>query len=459
MDPASPELKALLQRCREAPADDLPRLVLADWLDEHGDADRAAFVRVQLALSHPSADTVQHGQLKALEQTFIQANFEAWVGELQPILNGLRYGSEANRGLTAFAPRIATPGRALNLTLRRGCIQLRHLDPTWLSDPALRAWLRSPAGDWLEQIGLVGMTPDAFERLDLPPECYGRIRILLRKPSQEFADFSVFGPGRLSSHDDLAPHDWQRFFRNPNFNAIRSLAVESGLPFLRELGQTDVGRLVELEFRSLAENAEIARILATISFRSLSGLDFGPVSEGAMRSIVASPYLRNLAEWNLIGSPLGDGGMRTLCESPLAQSLRSASFPNTGIGDDGLEALVRSPIFEHLNSPSLNLMMNRIGDRGVTTLAESEHLLRYREIVLRENNCGDRGAADLAASASAANLTHIDFWRNRIGDAGAAALSQSPHLGRIVDLCLKENRIGPDGEAALFEGFGDRVKV
>jgi len=95
----------------------------------------------------------------------------------------------------------------------------------------------------------------------------------------------------------------------------------------------------------------------------------------------------------------------------------------------------------------------------VTTLAESEHLLRYREIVLRENNCGDRGAADLAASASAANLTHVDFWRNRIGDAGAAALSQSPHLGRIVDLCLKENRIGPDGEAALFEGFGDRVKV
>ena len=34
-----PELLALLQGCKEAPDDPLPRLILADWLEEHGLAD------------------------------------------------------------------------------------------------------------------------------------------------------------------------------------------------------------------------------------------------------------------------------------------------------------------------------------------------------------------------------------------------------------------------------------
>ncbi len=35
----------------ESPADDLPRLVYADWLEENGEADRAEFIRVQCALA------------------------------------------------------------------------------------------------------------------------------------------------------------------------------------------------------------------------------------------------------------------------------------------------------------------------------------------------------------------------------------------------------------------------
>src|SRR4051812_48918640 len=40
---------AFLAAIAANPDDDLPRLVFADWLDEHGDADRAAFVRLQCA--------------------------------------------------------------------------------------------------------------------------------------------------------------------------------------------------------------------------------------------------------------------------------------------------------------------------------------------------------------------------------------------------------------------------
>src|SRR5438309_7067053 len=41
---------ALLAAIREAPRDDAPRLIYADWLDEHGEADLAEFIRVQIEI-------------------------------------------------------------------------------------------------------------------------------------------------------------------------------------------------------------------------------------------------------------------------------------------------------------------------------------------------------------------------------------------------------------------------
>lgn len=41
--------RAFIAAIRANPADDTPRLVAADWLDEHGERDRAEFIRVHLA--------------------------------------------------------------------------------------------------------------------------------------------------------------------------------------------------------------------------------------------------------------------------------------------------------------------------------------------------------------------------------------------------------------------------
>ena len=47
----TPEADALLAAILAAPDDDAPRLVFADWLDEHHQADRAAFIRLQIELA------------------------------------------------------------------------------------------------------------------------------------------------------------------------------------------------------------------------------------------------------------------------------------------------------------------------------------------------------------------------------------------------------------------------
>ena len=42
---------AFLGDSAENPDDDAPRLIFADWLDEHGEARRAEFIRVQVELA------------------------------------------------------------------------------------------------------------------------------------------------------------------------------------------------------------------------------------------------------------------------------------------------------------------------------------------------------------------------------------------------------------------------
>ena len=46
-----PQLLSLLEAARQAPEDDSPRLVLADWLEDRGDGVRAEFIRLQCQLA------------------------------------------------------------------------------------------------------------------------------------------------------------------------------------------------------------------------------------------------------------------------------------------------------------------------------------------------------------------------------------------------------------------------
>ena len=78
--PAPPELVALLAACRARSADDLPRLVLADWLDENGQPERAEFARIQVEVSHPSADGVRMEKLKRREADLLAAHEDEWAG-------------------------------------------------------------------------------------------------------------------------------------------------------------------------------------------------------------------------------------------------------------------------------------------------------------------------------------------------------------------------------------------
>ena len=77
-----------LDDVREHPDDDAPRLVFADWLDDHGEHDRAEFIRLQVRAARLDEDdparqamTDQAEQLRAAHET-------AWLAPLRQALGG-----------------------------------------------------------------------------------------------------------------------------------------------------------------------------------------------------------------------------------------------------------------------------------------------------------------------------------------------------------------------------------
>src|SRR5947208_2451938 len=72
---------AFLQALIDNPDDDAIRLVYCDWLEEHGQPDRAAFIRVQVALARLPHGDPRRQVLEARERELL-ARQDQWLGRL-----------------------------------------------------------------------------------------------------------------------------------------------------------------------------------------------------------------------------------------------------------------------------------------------------------------------------------------------------------------------------------------
>ncbi len=74
--------EAFLRAVIDNPDDDLPRLVYADWLDEHGEPDRAEFIRVQCAMARPPMTKADFERRWARSEELLAVHKERWLGPL-----------------------------------------------------------------------------------------------------------------------------------------------------------------------------------------------------------------------------------------------------------------------------------------------------------------------------------------------------------------------------------------
>lgn len=127
-----PVVLAFLRDIKANPDDPTPRLVLADWLEEHGDAVRAArgeFLRLQ-SLAEPSDSPKCEVELLRRFET-------AWLGPLRPL--------------------------AISWSWRRGLLHLEIPARVLLDDSA--ALVRTEAFAWVEGVTFRNLTTESVKRL------------------------------------------------------------------------------------------------------------------------------------------------------------------------------------------------------------------------------------------------------------------------------------------------------
>jgi uncharacterized protein (TIGR02996 family) len=77
---------AFLQAILDNPDDDAPRLIYADWIEEHGDP-RGEFMRIQCQLAAMSAEDPRRRRLERHEHDLLACHQDRWLGELRPLLS------------------------------------------------------------------------------------------------------------------------------------------------------------------------------------------------------------------------------------------------------------------------------------------------------------------------------------------------------------------------------------
>src|ERR687886_573301 len=109
---AHPELHALLRACKEDPFDDARRLVLADWLEERGEAGRAEFVRTQLRPARLAPYEPEVPGLEARQAELLRRHADEWLAGPRALkLPGCSF----ERGLVVSE---GTPGDLLRVLVR-----------------------------------------------------------------------------------------------------------------------------------------------------------------------------------------------------------------------------------------------------------------------------------------------------------------------------------------------------
>jgi uncharacterized protein (TIGR02996 family) len=403
--------EAFLAAIVEAPDDDAPRLVFADWLEDHGEVERAEFIRVQCDLARRPADDPSRPALELRERRLVRRHLRTWRAPL-PNLKGIRWGG-LERGFTA------------EVTVSKVEAFVAHAEGLFAAAPVIRAHFNN-------------MGPK-------------QARILAGCPA-------LLHLRELSTSPGLGDEGLSALAESPFVTNVTTLALRGN--WVREAGAAALAssphfaRLTILDLNEDKIGDQGAAALAgSPHLKQLRELrlgwnSIGPEGAGALAH---SPNLANLTALYLHGNSIGAAGMEALARSPHLRRLRTLTLRNTDIGDAGLAALAASPLLSQLHA--LDLTQTWIGEAGVIALARSRNAANLTSLTLADHRgIGDDAARALAASPWLARLSSLDLSAATYGNAekvvtaeGLRALLTSSHLAALTDLGLDRNAVGDEG--------------
>jgi uncharacterized protein (TIGR02996 family) len=410
---------AFLRAICENPDDDTPRLVYADWLEEHGDTARAEFIRVQIELERKEADDPATAPLRTRAEDLLRGRRDTWRQELPA---WARLGARFRRGFVAEWCGTAAP-------FLRGAAGLFRKAP-------------------VQRLALWGLGDDSLTRLAELPQL-GRVVDL----NLQLNGCSPMGVRTLCASRFLGG------LAHLTLQMAHPRSAPIGPAVARVLAKSSaLNRLAELSLESLHIGPAGVRSLGTAT--SLGGLtalrlrNNGLVPR-ALADLADSPLLSQLQELDLGANQLGVAGVRHLTRSARPTRLNRLDLCHAFLGNSGAAVLAEWPGLASVEE--LLLGNNDIGPDGVRALAASPHLGRLRRLELRSNPIGDEGARALADAKSLGSLTWLQAYNCEITRAGSEALAASPGLRCLASVVLGHWDIKAADLAALQEPFRRRI--
>jgi uncharacterized protein (TIGR02996 family) len=282
--------EAFLRAVRENPDDDTARLVYADWLDEHGDPDRAEFIRVQCELAHGAVAEPRRNELKERESEILGAKWAEWT---DPFRREFGVAFQADQvGAHYF---------------RRGFI-----DDLWLD---AEVFVKRAA----DLFALVPFTGVSLRRAAPWAARLAACPWLSQLSSLRFREGYV---------DPLDAAGAQALAASPHLKRLRLFRLVS-----QNIG--DVG------LQALARASWMAGIVA------LGFFDCG-LSEVGVQALVNSTAMPRPYELSLTHNRVGDKGAVALAGCARLTDLRRLYLSNNGIAALGARALINSPYLQNL---------------------------------------------------------------------------------------------------------------
>lgn len=399
------DLAALTRAVIAAEDDDLPRLVLADYLEERDEPERAAFIRAQceIAAGAPwDAAAVHalhhrpewlHGRDFRHQLPATDPRFAEWLPD-GPFHRGFGR-SLVVRDLTAF------------LALADDLFELAPITELHLPTGPLSEWQRFVARPWLPRVRAV-----RFYGISTPIE---PVRVLCDAPLAAGLEEIVFE----RSGSPALPELIAGIVRSRLGRQLRAMEFHVGYTDLDELiDACDAGpeplKLRRLKFRTIGLTPEI------------------------VRRMLDRPILNHLTDLTVDYAPqLGNDGLRVLAKSPQVAGLQSLRLPWVQAGDAGAAVLASSGHLAGLKS--LDLSHNVLGIGGIRRLGRSPHLAGLRSLRLRQTGMEARALQHIVEAPFWPNLVELDLSENRITDDGAAILAKAPPAPNLVALVVRNN--------------------
>jgi uncharacterized protein (TIGR02996 family) len=278
---------ALLRAIAAAPDDDTPRLVYADWLDEHDQPIRAEFIRLQCRI----------GSLETQNRSVVDQNVHLWKRQ-QDLLDD---------HLGELLGPLAAVGAAGDVEFRRGFVERVTID--------VSAFL-------VHASALAAALP--LTRVEVE-NVSARLQDFVRCPHLEVVT-------RIAAYSTEAVDNPLGFWGEVVYSAIHDTGLVSRLPHLESLdlegcriGDVGVEWFEWQDYLSLVE-------------LDLSGND---ISDNGVANLVGYPVIRRLRRLILGGNPITDQGAFEIADRLGPNSrLEYLNMRYTPIGAEGQRALL-----------------------------------------------------------------------------------------------------------------------